>query len=186
MQKFFFTFALLAFSLTVSAQNFTVSGNVINQSGTSVDFADVLLYADTKLVQNTMTDEQGKFTISAPAGSYHLLIWQLGDTLFSQTFVLDKNIDLGTINAKQQDKQLQEVTVVGQKPLVVRKVDRLVFNVENSIAATGGDATDALKVWYYDHTYFFDKSTDDLNTYFICETFSDFLKMVETTELRNE
>jgi len=146
MQKFFFTLALLAFSLTVSAQNFTISGSVINQSDVPVDFADVLLYSDTKLVQNTMTDEQGKFTISAPAGSYNLLIWQLGDTLFVQTFVLDKDIDWGTIKAKQQDKQLQEVTVVGQRPLIVRKVDRLVFNVENSIAATGGNATDALKV----------------------------------------
>jgi hypothetical protein len=36
-------------------------------------------------------------------------------------------------------------------------------------------------IWYYDHTYFFDKSNDELNTYFICETFSDFLKMLETT-----
>ena len=146
MQKFFFTLALLAFSLTVSAQNFTISGSVINQSDVPVDFADVLLYADSVLSQNTMTDEQGKFTISAPAGSYNLLVWQLGDTLFSQTLVLDKNIDLGIIKSKQQEKQLQEVLVVGQKPLVVRKVDRLVFNVENSIAATGGDATDALKV----------------------------------------
>ena len=39
-------------------------------------------------------------------------------------------------------------------------------------------------IWYYDHTYFFDKSTDDLNTYFICETFSDFIKILETTELK--
>jgi hypothetical protein len=36
-------------------------------------------------------------------------------------------------------------------------------------------------IWYYDHTYFFDKSNDELNTYVICETFSDFLKMLETT-----
>jgi len=41
-------------------------------------------------------------------------------------------------------------------------------------------------IWYYDHIYFFEKSTDDLNTYFICETFSDFIKMLETTEVRNE
>jgi hypothetical protein len=36
-------------------------------------------------------------------------------------------------------------------------------------------------IWYYDHTYFFEPSNDELNTYFICETFSDFLKMLETT-----
>ena len=37
-------------------------------------------------------------------------------------------------------------------------------------------------IWYYDHTYFFDKSSDELNTYFICATFTDFIEMLETTE----
>jgi hypothetical protein len=46
----------------------------------------------------------------------------------------------------QVEKQIKEVTVVGQKKLIERKVDRLVFNVENSISAAGGDALDALKV----------------------------------------
>lgn len=36
-------------------------------------------------------------------------------------------------------------------------------------------------IWYYDHSYFFSKLSDELNTYFICETFTDFLKMLETT-----
>lgn len=36
-------------------------------------------------------------------------------------------------------------------------------------------------IWYYDHTYFFEQSTDELNTFFICETFSDFMRMLETT-----
>lgn len=36
-------------------------------------------------------------------------------------------------------------------------------------------------IWYYDHSYFFSQSTDELNTYFICETFSEFLTILETT-----
>jgi len=36
-------------------------------------------------------------------------------------------------------------------------------------------------IWYYDHTYFFKQSSDNLNTYFICDTFSDFIKLLETT-----
>ena len=36
-------------------------------------------------------------------------------------------------------------------------------------------------IWYYDHTYFFEQSNDDLNTYFICDTFTDFIKLLETT-----
>jgi hypothetical protein len=36
-------------------------------------------------------------------------------------------------------------------------------------------------IWYYDHSYFFKQSTDDLNTYFVCDTFLDFIKLLETT-----
>ncbi|MBV8327738.1 SMI1/KNR4 family protein [Chryseobacterium sp.] len=35
---------------------------------------------------------------------------------------------------------------------------------------------------YYDHTYFFDESSDDLNTYYICGTFTEFLKLLEITK----
>lgn len=44
------------------------------------------------------------------------------------------------------EKQIEEINIKGKKKLIERKVDRLVFNVENSISATGGDALDALKV----------------------------------------
>lgn len=44
------------------------------------------------------------------------------------------------------EKQIQEVEITAKKKLIERKVDRLVFNVENSISATGGDALDALKI----------------------------------------
>ena len=41
-------------------------------------------------------------------------------------------------------KKLDEVAINGLKPLIVRKADRLVFNLENSIAASGGNVWDAL------------------------------------------
>ena len=44
------------------------------------------------------------------------------------------------------EKQIEHIEIVTKKKLVERKIDRLVFNVENSISATGGDALDALKV----------------------------------------
>lgn len=44
------------------------------------------------------------------------------------------------------EKQIEHIEIVTKKKLVERKIDRLVFNVENSISTTGGDALDALKV----------------------------------------
>lgn len=43
-------------------------------------------------------------------------------------------------------KEIQTVVLEGKKKLIERKVDRTVFNVENSVAVQGGDAMDALKV----------------------------------------
>ena len=36
-------------------------------------------------------------------------------------------------------------------------------------------------IWYYDHSYFFKQSSDELNTYFICETVAEFMQMLENT-----
>ncbi len=50
------------------------------------------------------------------------------------------------IDTTALQKEIQEVKVLGKKRLIERKVDRLIFNVENSVSAQGGDAVDALKV----------------------------------------
>lgn len=44
------------------------------------------------------------------------------------------------------EQQIQTIELKANKKLVERKIDRLVFNVEGSVSATGGDALDALKV----------------------------------------
>lgn len=44
------------------------------------------------------------------------------------------------------ENELKEVDIKVRKKLIERKVDRLVFNVQNSISASGGDALDVLKV----------------------------------------
>ncbi|GIM50349.1 SMI1/KNR4 family protein [Capnocytophaga stomatis] len=41
-------------------------------------------------------------------------------------------------------------------------------------------------IWYYDHSYFFEQSSDEENTYFICETFTEFLEILENTKLPEE
>jgi outer membrane receptor protein involved in Fe transport len=43
------------------------------------------------------------------------------------------------------DRQIEAVEIKAKKKLIERKIDRLVFNVDQSIAAAGGDALDALK-----------------------------------------
>lgn len=65
----------------------------------------------------------------------------IGLLIFSTVYSQEKKID--TVSAL---KEIQQVEIVGKKKIVERKADRLIFNVENSVAAQGGDAIDALKV----------------------------------------
>lgn len=51
-----------------------------------------------------------------------------------------KKIDSTTLQ-----QEIKEITLYGKKKLIERKVDRTVFNVENSIAAQGTDLTEALR-----------------------------------------
>ena len=56
---------------------------VIDPSDMPVHFAAVLLFADSTLIQNTVTDETGKFQMTVPQNKYKLIITQWGDTVFS-------------------------------------------------------------------------------------------------------
>lgn len=64
-------------------------------------------------------------------------------TLSTFSFSQEKNKD--SLD-KKSEKEIQEIVIEGKKKLIERKADRLVFNIENSISATGGDALDALRV----------------------------------------
>lgn len=56
---------------------------------------------------------------------------------------------LNTMNAQEKETtgetSLETVVIKKQKKIIERKVDRLIYNVENSTASTGGNALDALK-----------------------------------------
>ncbi|MCK7556631.1 hypothetical protein MKQ70_17035 [Chitinophaga sedimenti] len=47
--------------------------------------------------------------------------------------------------AQDSTRQLKAVEITSKKPLIERKPDRTIFNVENSIATAGADAFETLK-----------------------------------------
>ena len=38
-------------------------------------------------------------------------------------------------------------------------------------------------IYFYDHSHFFEASNSDCNTYFVCDTFSEFISILEHTTL---
>lgn len=137
-------FAFL-FPLFLFSQN-KITGQILDSENIPVEFATINLHTkDTVLLKSTFSDENGKFEIDEIQGNYLLDISFLGNPLFNKEIKLNNNIDLGIIKV-ENSITLQEIIISKEKKLIEKKIDRLVFNVENSVAATGGNGLDALKL----------------------------------------
>ena len=141
------TFFTLLFTLSLSAQT-EISGIVI-EKGTQapLEFAEVILVTESPSnMIGEITDIEGRFKLSAKSGAYTLKVVYIGQILYTKELVLeDKAIDLGTIEI-ESSVQLDELVVVENRKLIQRKIDRLVFDVENSSKASEGDALEVLRV----------------------------------------
>ncbi|WP_316635039.1 outer membrane beta-barrel family protein [uncultured Flavobacterium sp.] len=138
--------ATLLYSSSLFAQ-ITVKGKVVNSKNTSFDVLEILLTDNkSKLEKSEIANVEGKFSFLAKKGGYLLQIKHLNKIIWKKDIILSNDLDLGEIIIQENEENLKEVIVNNKKKLIERKVDRLVFYVENSINATGGDATDALKL----------------------------------------
>lgn len=146
----FITAALL--SNTAKAQaipTLSVSGIVKDDQNKPVAKATVMLLnaKDSSIVRTDIADNDGRFEIvTTKTGSFLLSVSMIGFELrYTEPFDLsDKNI-VKEISLKAEAKALQSVTVVTKKPTFEVKADKTVFNVENSINATGSNALELLQ-----------------------------------------
>lgn len=127
-------------------QSFQLQGQVVNSKQQPVEFMDVYLTSSTNSnTPHAYTDSLGNFTLQVLHGNYTLLLIEFGKQKYSQDLVVAQDMNLGKIQV-DEGVLLDSITITAKKKLIERKVDRLVFNVENSVSASGGDALDALKV----------------------------------------
>ncbi len=144
MKKYIvFIFLILPF---FGVSQVKLKGTIISNAE-PVPFANVILTnGKDEIVAGTVTNEDGSFNIEAEKGTYKITVSFLGYTNWKEELLLEKDTDLRTIHLIEAVESLESVVVTSQKMLIEQKTDRLVFNVENSIAASGGDALDALRV----------------------------------------
>ncbi len=115
-----------------------IRGTVKDSLNTPIEFANVFLTNQSNdIVTGTITDQRGDFNLPVKKGSYTLTISFMGYEDWTQEVTLNENKDFGNIMLSKSKNKLNEVVVAARKPLVERKVDRLVFNVENSIISKG-------------------------------------------------
>jgi hypothetical protein len=146
-KKFILVILILLFVPFTLFSQIKITGKIVNQKDDVLEFIEVLiLNKDSIAVKSELTNSEGKFIIIAEKGEYILQIKQLETILHKEKINANQDIHIGEIKIVKKQQELHEVVITSKKKLIERKVDRLVFNVENSISATGGDALDALKI----------------------------------------
>ena len=145
--RYYFSVILFTLFSTVFAQNFSVSGKIMDSNSNAIELANVLILAEdgSTFLKGTSTDDNGFFKISnLSAATYFIKISFIGFEEFEQKIILSGNLDLKQIQLNVVSETLGEVTIIAKKPTITRKPDRLIFNIENT-ALTEGSTLGVLK-----------------------------------------
>lgn len=140
-----FSIIVLFVSLT-NAQDYKISGTVLDDNGVPLVFASVLLQTkDSVLIKGTATNEKGFFQLENIAmGDYLLFASYIENQSEVRSLFLKEDIDIGSLVILENTQELDEVVVSYKKPTIEQKVDRLVFNIENT-ALSESDIWNVLK-----------------------------------------
>ncbi|SDS54236.1 Outer membrane receptor proteins, mostly Fe transport [Polaribacter sp. KT25b] len=124
----------------------TITGKISDKTNV-IPFANVILKdTNNNIISGTTTNNEGSFEVKMNAGNYKIEISYLGYRTWEKQIKVDANLNLGTIILEENAQALNEIIVKTEKRILERKIDRLVFNVEKSIAAVGGNGLDVLKI----------------------------------------
>lgn len=153
--KHVFTFLLI---LTLSLPAVSQTGGRAAVRGTVVDASNqaALSYTTIQLMQSEgesiaaggITDDEGKFTIEAPFGTYYAILDYIGYEQFkTETFTVSREapiFDLGTIKLSSSVNELDEVVVQAEKSTMELTLDKRIFNVGKDLGNAGGSASEIL------------------------------------------
>jgi len=149
-------FILIAFGLLsclnlfaqTEVSKYSINGRIQYDDKTSGPGINVLLRnaADSALVKTAVTDDEGNYSMDdVMSGKYFLGSIFIGCTPYtSEAFELNRDMTMETITLHSNETMTKEVQVIATKPLIERKHDKLVMNVENSISAAGNNALEIL------------------------------------------
>jgi len=157
IHNIFYTLLLVAISCSVSfAQQAVpatkVSGALLNDQGKPLDYATVSLLraSDSTVVKGALSNDAGVYVFTnIKAGNYLIKATVVGyQKAVSKSFTVPANASQVTapaLNLHTGSTELKAVTITATKPLIERKIDRTVMNVENSVLAAGNTAMEILE-----------------------------------------
>lgn len=145
LKKITFLNIFLLIPLLAVAQEYSASGFIFNKENQPLEGAEVVFYKRENIQGHAISDKTGYWTTKLPNGDdYTVKIFYIGNTIFENIINLQKDTDFGIIKA-EDSQSLEAVEVLGKKKNFETKIDRTIFNVENSVRAQGTDGFELLK-----------------------------------------
>jgi len=152
MKQLIFGLTITLFSFISMAQpngnSPSISGTLVDESGEPIPYANVIvLDGDSTFIKGETSNLKGNFSINIKPGNYLLKISFLSYNTIWKTAnptLQKKDINLGEIILNPNSQNLQEVEILAERSSMELKLDKRVFNVEQDLANSGGDASDVL------------------------------------------
>lgn len=145
-------FLLLLFPLAIMAQGTgTISGKIIDgENDEPLGFATISVTraGSSAPTSGATSEDDGNFLITGlQEGNYTVqftFVGYMSDSRKVSITSVRNKINLGNIVMKSDKKMLKEVVVTEQRSQMSFEIDKRVFTVDQSIASTGGSASDVL------------------------------------------
>jgi iron complex outermembrane recepter protein len=154
MKKLFSLLAAIAIGMSSFAQTGGKISGSIKDGGNQkiIDAATISLLKakDSSLVKAAVTDPTGNFSFeNLRDGNYLVLATSIGHSkTYSNAVAISSatpSVNVGVLQLLPVEKALKEVSVTAKKPLIERKIDRTIVNVDASITSTGSTALEVLE-----------------------------------------
>jgi hypothetical protein len=148
MLRSFIAFIVCCIISIANVSGQSVAGHVYSNNHKPLSFVSVALLRDSSFIVGGITNETGGFRLQGKlvAGvRYTLKLSLVGYQTLEQPFTWPDTASLTKLVLVQNDKLLGEVVVTSKKPLVTRRADRYIVQVEDSYLANGHSGLDVLQ-----------------------------------------
>ncbi len=130
------------FSIQLVAQEFSVSGKILDDNNNPVAYANILLLKITdsgvESYKGMSSDENGGFSFeNIVSGDYEVKVTFMGFKDNSTTVTISETVILEPIILEDNTEALEEVSITVKRPTLKKEIDRLVFNIENTSLSEG-------------------------------------------------
>ncbi|WP_342648486.1 TonB-dependent receptor [Mucilaginibacter sp. CSA2-8R] len=144
-----FLFFLIAIGWYNVAIGQTIAGRVVDEKQQPIVAATVsLLNGQDSVLQSLQTDGEGRYQFwYKSAGRCRLMASAIGFKMIKSAIIQHdaKPLVLPDFSLMPDLQQLGDVVVLGRKPFLEQRADKLIINVQSSVLAAGQTAADVLR-----------------------------------------